>query len=199
MAPSVSLRLVKFRLYLETKLCIAPGSEWAATPTKVTAGLAAATWLRPGASALQNGHHGVQNHSTARLPCKPAPLNGAPLRVVPLNSNRSSAASTRGAVLSPRTRAAAARPSANLPSESRTLICSSPLLYIVVDVGCRRPVQAAVLSRRRRAGRTLRRSRDRGCRARCRARPRRGPAGRTPAQRASDWHPSRCPASGSAE
>src|SRR5271166_625062 len=112
MAPSVSLRLVKFRLYLETKLCIAPGSEWAATPTKVTCGLAAATWLRPGASALQNGHHGVQNHNTAGLPCKLAPLKGAPPRVVPVNCRRSSAANARG-VASENSNAIASTPAAN--------------------------------------------------------------------------------------
>lgn len=60
-------------------------SERAAIPTKVTSGLAAATWLMLGASALQNGHHGVQNHNTAGLPIRLVPENGAPDRVVPVN------------------------------------------------------------------------------------------------------------------
>jgi len=64
-------------LYFDTKSCMAATSERAATPTKVTLGLAAATWLTLGASALQNGHHGVRNHSTAGLPTRLAPLNGA--------------------------------------------------------------------------------------------------------------------------
>src|SRR6185437_772490 len=119
--------MVKFRWYFDTKFCIAPGSERAATPTKVTPGLAAATWLRPGASALQNGHHGVQNHSTERLPPKAPPLKGAPDSVVPLNCKRSSAAHARGALLSPKIKAATATPSANLLSKNWTLITTSPL------------------------------------------------------------------------
>src|SRR5215213_10091202 len=91
MDPSASLRLVKLRLYFETKPCMAATSERAATPTNVTFGLAAATWLTLGASALQNGHHGVQNHSTAGLPTRLAPLKGAPESVVPVNCSRSSA------------------------------------------------------------------------------------------------------------
>ena len=59
-------------------------------------GLAAATLLTEGASALQNGHHGVQNHSTAGLPCSDEPLNGAPLSVVPVKSRRSSARAVGG-------------------------------------------------------------------------------------------------------
>src|SRR6185437_3256507 len=101
MDPSASVRLVKFRAYLETKFCSAPTSERPATPTKVTPGLAAATWLTPGASALQNGQNGAQNHSTAGLPCRLAPLNGAPLSVVPVNCSRSSAASARAALPTP--------------------------------------------------------------------------------------------------
>src|SRR3954451_4211490 len=91
MDPSASLRFVKLRLYFDTKPCIAATSERAATPTNVTLGLAAATWLTLGASALQNGHHGVQNHNTAGLPIRLAPLNGAPDSVVPVNCRRSSA------------------------------------------------------------------------------------------------------------
>src|ERR1700744_6406440 len=113
MEPSASLRLVKFRLYFETKFCIAPTSEWAAMPTKVTPGLAAATRPTPGASALQNGQNEVQNHSTAGLPCRAAPLNGAPLRVVPVNCSRSSAAADRGASASPKISAAAKTAAAN--------------------------------------------------------------------------------------
>ncbi len=41
--PSASLRLVKFRLYFDTKPSICPTSERAATQTKVTFGFAAAT------------------------------------------------------------------------------------------------------------------------------------------------------------
>ena len=74
---------------------MAPTSARVETPTKVTFGLAAATALTLGASALQNGHHGVQNHSTAGLPCRLAPLNGAPLRVVPVKL-RSSATAVAG-------------------------------------------------------------------------------------------------------
>src|SRR5271156_2947816 len=111
--PSASLRLVKFKLYLETKLCIAATSECAAIPTKVTPGLAAATWLTPGASALQNGQNGAQNHNTAGLPCRLAPLNPAPLRAVPVNWRRSSAASARGGLASPNIKAAAMTATAN--------------------------------------------------------------------------------------
>src|SRR5262249_762352 len=126
-APSASLRLVKFRLYLDTKFCIAPTSECAAMPMNVTRGLAAATWLTPGASALQNGHHGVQNHNTAGLPCRPAPLNGAPPSVVPVNCSRSSAASARGGLARPNIRAAAKTATAtNLNGvNSRKIIRSS--------------------------------------------------------------------------
>ncbi|CNM21853.1 Uncharacterised protein [Mycobacterium tuberculosis] len=108
---------MKFRLYFETKLCIAPTSARVAIPTKVTAGLAAATWLRLGASALQNGHHGVQNHNTAGLPCRLAPSKGAPLSVVAVNCRRSSAATARGVLARPNIRttaiATATMPSAN--------------------------------------------------------------------------------------
>src|ERR1700712_2871312 len=90
--PSASLRLVKFKLYFETKSCIAVTSDRAATPTNAPFGLAAAPALTDGAAALQNGHHGVQNHSTAGLPARLAPLNVAPLSVVPVKLNRSSAA-----------------------------------------------------------------------------------------------------------
>src|SRR5882757_10418146 len=103
MEPSASLRLVKPRWYLSTKFCMAPVSERAATPTNVTPGLAAATALTEGASALQNGHHGVQNHSTAGLPARLEPLNGWPARVVPVNCWRSSASAVGGL---PSTRAA---------------------------------------------------------------------------------------------
>src|SRR4051812_7210169 len=75
---------------------MAPVSERAATPTNVTAGLAAATALTDGASALQNGHHGVQNHNTAGLPTRLEPLNGCPVRVVPANCSRSSATAVGG-------------------------------------------------------------------------------------------------------
>src|SRR2546430_11370290 len=109
MDPSASLRFVKFRLYFDTKASMAATSDRAATPTKVTLGLAAATWLTPGASALQNGHHGVQNHSTAGLPARLAPLNGAPESVVPVKFSRSSATAARGAT-SPNASAAAAAP-----------------------------------------------------------------------------------------
>lgn len=81
---------------------MAPTSECAATPTKLTCGLAAATWLTDGASALQNGHQGVQNHSTAGRPARLDPLNWAPDNVVPVNCNRSSAAAV-GAVTSANT------------------------------------------------------------------------------------------------
>src|SRR5690349_17628676 len=98
MAPSASLRFVKFRLYFDTKACMAPTSERAATPTNVTPGLAAATLLTEGASALQNGHHGVQNHNTAGFPASVAPSNGAPASVVPVNPRRSSASAAGEAV-----------------------------------------------------------------------------------------------------
>src|SRR5215208_2093816 len=75
---------------------MAATSERAATPTKVTLGLAAATWLTLGASALQNGHHGVQNHNTAGLPTRLVPLNGAPDSVVPVNCSLSSATAEGG-------------------------------------------------------------------------------------------------------
>src|SRR5947199_9645102 len=88
---------------------MAATSERAATPTKVTFGLAAATWLTLGASALQNGHHGVQNHSTAGLPTRLAPENGAPDRVVPVNCSRSSATAA-GGLTSPNVSAATAAP-----------------------------------------------------------------------------------------
>src|SRR4051794_39418043 len=96
MEPSASSRLVKPRLYFDTKPCIAATSERAATPTKVTLGLAAAALLTDGASALQNGHQGVQNQSTAGLPCSDDPLNGAPLSVVPVKARRSSARAAGG-------------------------------------------------------------------------------------------------------
>src|SRR6185295_15234454 len=96
MEPSASLRFVKFRLYFDTKPCMSATSERAATPTNVTFGLAAATWLTPGASALQNGHHGVQNHSTAGLPARLDPLNDTPDSVVPVNCIRSSATADGG-------------------------------------------------------------------------------------------------------
>src|SRR5258707_2372381 len=96
MDPSASLRLVKPRWYLSTKACMAPGSERAATPTNVPPGFAAATALTDGASALQNGHHGVQNHSTAGLPARLEPLKGAPAIVVPVNCMRSSARAVGG-------------------------------------------------------------------------------------------------------
>src|SRR6185436_10820463 len=107
MEPSASLRVVKFRLYFDTKACMAATSERAATPTNVTLGLAAATLLTDGASALQNGHHGVQNHNTAGLPCNDAPLKGAPLNVVPVKSSRSSATAAGGLIKARATTAAA--------------------------------------------------------------------------------------------
>src|ERR1700754_5348919 len=109
MEPSASLRFVKFRLYFDTNACMSESLERAATPTKVTFGLAAATWLTLGASALQNGHHGVQNHSTAGLPARLDPPNGAPDSVVPVNCSRSSA-SAAGGVTSPNVSAATASP-----------------------------------------------------------------------------------------
>src|SRR4051812_17476972 len=107
MEPSASFRVVKFRLYLDAKACMAATSERAATPTNVTLGLAAATVLTDGASALQNGHHGVQNHSTVGLPCNDDPLNGAPLRVVAVKSSRSSATAAGGLTSARATTAAA--------------------------------------------------------------------------------------------
>ncbi|GAB4974170.1 hypothetical protein MAHJHV57_51980 [Mycobacterium avium subsp. hominissuis] len=61
---------------------MAPTSEWAATPTKVTPGLAAATDDR------------LQFTATT---LSGAPLNGAPLSVVAVNCRRSSVAAARGA------------------------------------------------------------------------------------------------------
>src|SRR3954447_4167219 len=107
MEPSASFRVVKFRLYLDTKACMAATSERAATPTNVTLGLSAATLLTDGPSALQNGHHGVQNHSTAGLACNDARLNGAPLRLVAVKSSRSSASAAGGLVRARATTAAA--------------------------------------------------------------------------------------------
>src|SRR5882757_2175312 len=91
---------------------MAATSERAATPTNVTFGLAAATWLTLGASALQNGHHGVQNHSTAGLPTRLEPLNGAPDSVVPVNCSRSSA-TAEGGLTKANVRAAAIMPTTN--------------------------------------------------------------------------------------
>src|SRR3954451_14991465 len=102
MDPSASLRFVKLRLYFDTKPCIAATSERAATPTNVTLGLAAATWLTLGASALQNGHHRGQNHHTAGAPPSLAPLNGGPDSVVPAKCSRSSATAA-GGVTTPNT------------------------------------------------------------------------------------------------
>src|SRR3982074_1861403 len=131
MAPSASLRLVKLRPYLDTKVCIWPTSDRAAMPTKVTFELAAATRLTPGASALQNGHHGVQNHSTAGLPCRLAPLNGAPPSGGAVNCRRSSAAAERGASASPNIRAAAKRAAANNLSGVKSRInMASPRLLV---------------------------------------------------------------------
>src|SRR3954451_9310460 len=113
MDPSASLRFLKLRLYFDTKPCIAATSERAATPTNVTSGLAAATWLTLGASALQNGHHGVQNHSTAGLLCRLAPSNGAPLSVVPVKFSRSSA-DALGALANPAISAAIAIKTASM-------------------------------------------------------------------------------------
>src|SRR5690349_16503583 len=101
-------------------------SERAATPTNVTLGLAAATLLTDGASWLQNGHHGVQNHSTAGLPCSDAPLNGAPLSVVPVKAMRSSA-SAAGALVSANAIVAAATATArDLVKRSRRRIMTAP-------------------------------------------------------------------------
>jgi hypothetical protein len=111
------------RLYFDTKPCIAATSERAATPTNVTFGLAAATWLTLGPSALQNGHHGVQNHSTAGLPIRLAPLNGAPDSVVPVNCSRSSATAAGGLTSPNASAAAAALSTSDLVSrENRLLI-----------------------------------------------------------------------------
>src|SRR4051794_40511384 len=104
MEPSASFRVVKFKLYLDTKACMAATSERAATPTNVTLGLAAATLLTDGPSALQNGHYGV---TTARPASNDAPLNGAPLRVVAVKSSRSSASAAGGLVRARATAAAA--------------------------------------------------------------------------------------------
>src|SRR3569833_181789 len=102
---------------------MAATSDRAATPTNVTPGLAAATWLTLGASALQNGHHGVQNHSTAGLPIRLAPLNGTPDSVVPVNCRRSSATAV-GALTRPSASPAATTTSASdlVTPEIRTLI-----------------------------------------------------------------------------
>ena len=86
-------------------------------------GLAAATWLTLGASALQNGHHGVQNHSTAGLPTRLAPLNGAPDSVVPVNCSRSSATAAGGLTSPNASAAATALSTSDLVSrENRVLI-----------------------------------------------------------------------------
>src|SRR3954469_4683438 len=114
MDPSASLRFVKLRLYFDTKPCIAATSERAATPTNVTPGLAAATALTLGASALQKGHHGVQNQSTAGLPASEEPLKGAPVRVVPVNCARSSAVAA-GALMNRSAASAATTVTTNVP------------------------------------------------------------------------------------
>src|SRR5689334_5295574 len=125
MEPSASLRFVKLRLYFDTKLCMAETSERAATPTKVTSGLAAATLLTFGASALQNGHHGVQNHNTAGLPTRLDPENGAPDRVVPANCSRSSATALGGL-----TRANASRPVSAANTTDRLILKKRCLIPI---------------------------------------------------------------------
>ena len=114
---------------MDTKPCMAATSERAATPTKVTCGLAAAIWLTLGASALQNGHHGVQNHSTAGLPTRLDPPNGAPDSVVPVKFSRSSARAA-GGLTSPNASAAVSAPStSDLTSrENRVRIPKSPSL-----------------------------------------------------------------------
>src|SRR6184192_3909060 len=131
MDPSASLRFVKFRLYFDTKASMAATSDRAATPTKVTLGLAAPTWLTPGASALQNGHHGVQNHSTAGLPTRLAPLNGAPDNVVPVNCSRSSA-TAEGGLTRANARVTAAMPSTSdlIVRQNRIPIPPSPSLKL---------------------------------------------------------------------
>src|SRR6185437_9796344 len=126
MDPSASLRLVKFRLYFETKSCIAATSERAATPTNVTFGLAAATLLTDGPSALQNGHQGVQNQSTAGLPCSESPLNGAPLSVVPVKFIRSSASAAGGLTSANAIAAAATARAKDLLKRSRPRIMTAP-------------------------------------------------------------------------
>src|SRR3954466_8484732 len=128
MEPSASFRVVKFRLYLDTKACMAATSERAATPTNVTLGLAAATLLTDGPSALQNGHHGVQNHSTAGLPCSDAPLNGAPLSVVPVKARRSSAGAAGGLLSASVKRPAAMAMAKDLLKRSRRRIMTAPPL-----------------------------------------------------------------------
>src|ERR1700754_3143606 len=107
---------------------MAPTSERAATPTKVTFGLAAATWLTLGASALQNGHHGVQNHSTAGLPARLAPLNGAPARVVPVNCSRSSATAAGGLTSANASAAAVAPSRSDLVSRENRIFMPSILI-----------------------------------------------------------------------
>src|SRR3984893_6820771 len=97
----------------------------------VTCELAAATWLRPGASALQNGHHGVQNHNTAGLPCRLAPLKGAPLSVVPVKCKRWSAASERGASASPTIRTIAKTAATNTRSGENKRIMVPPTLLVL--------------------------------------------------------------------
>src|SRR6478735_7222354 len=127
MEPSASLRFVKFRLYFDTKPCMAATSERAATPTNVTLGLAAATLLTEAASALQNGHQGVQNHSTAGLPCSDAPSKGAPLRVVPVKSRRSSASAAGGPVSASMSTAATTPMPSDLLRRRTRLIMTAPL------------------------------------------------------------------------
>src|ERR671918_1343807 len=85
-AASVSARWVNPPTgYLSTNSCMAGTSSWAATPTKVTPGLAAAVRPTAGASRWQLGHQGAQNHSTAGLPARLAPAKSAPSRVLALN------------------------------------------------------------------------------------------------------------------
>src|SRR5215213_6792714 len=128
MAPSASLRLVKFRLYFDTNPCMAATSERAATPTNVTPGFAAATLLTDGASALQNGHQGVQNHNTAGFPASDAPLNGAPLKVVPVKSMRSSARAAGGLLNDSATIAAANATASDLDIRSKRRNMTAPPL-----------------------------------------------------------------------
>src|SRR3954465_7017534 len=111
---------------------MAATSERAATPTNETFGLAAATWLTLGASALQNGHHGVQNHNTAGLPARLDPLNDPPARVVPVNCSRSSAAVAVGALTRPSARAVAPTRSKSAlhTRENPPVIPSSPSLKL---------------------------------------------------------------------
>src|SRR3954454_3556608 len=130
MEPSASFRVVKFRLYLDTKACMAVASERAAKPTNVTLELSAATLLTDGPSPLQNGHHGVQSHSTAGLPCNDAPLNGAPLRVVAVKSSRSSASAAGGLVRARATTAAAIAIAKNLLLRRRRSIMAAPPLRL---------------------------------------------------------------------